>query len=75
MIWICLTFKVTDQYSGRMMGIRADMTPQLSRIDAHVFESRIGPSRLCYLGPVLQTSDRSGFHSREPIQFGAELFG
>ncbi len=69
-----LTFKVTDQYSGRMMGIRADMTPQLSRIDAHVL-NKIGPSRLCYLGSVLQTADRSGFHSREPIQFGAELFG
>jgi len=69
-----LTFKVTDQYSGRVMGVRADMTPQLSRIDAHVL-NQAGPSRLCYLGSVLQTTDRSGFHSREPIQFGAELFG
>ena len=69
-----LTFKVTDQYSGRMMGIRADMTPQLSRIDAHVL-SQDSVNHLCYLGPVLQTADRSGFHNREPIQFGAELFG
>ncbi len=69
-----LTFKVTDQYSGRMMGVRADMTPQLSRIDAHVLNQE-SVNRLCYLGSVLQTADRSGFHSREPIQFGAELFG
>ena len=69
-----LTFKVTDQHSGRMMGIRADMTPQLSRIDAHVL-NQDGPTRLAYLGPVLQTAHRSGFHSREPIQFGAELYG
>ena len=69
-----LTFKVTDQHTGRMMGIRADMTPQLSRIDAHVI-NQDGPTRLCYAGPVLQTAHRSGFHSREPMQIGAELFG
>ena len=69
-----LTFKVTDQHTGRMMGIRADMTPQLSRIDAHVLNQH-GPTRLCYAGPVLQTAHRSGFHSREPMQIGAELFG
>lgn len=69
-----LTFKVTDQHTGRMMGIRADMTPQLSRIDAHVLNQE-GPTRLCYAGPVLQTAFRSGFHSREPMQIGAELFG
>lgn len=69
-----LTFKVTDQHTGRMMGIRADMTPQLSRIDAHVL-NQDGPTRLCYAGPVLQTAHRSGFHSREPMQIGAELFG
>ena len=69
-----LTFKVTDQHTGRMMGIRADMTPQLSRIDAHVLNQQ-GPTRLCYAGPVLQTAHRSGFHSREPMQIGAELFG
>lgn len=69
-----LTFKVTDQHTGRMMGIRADMTPQLSRIDAHVL-NQSGPTRLCYAGPVLQTAHRSGFHSREPMQIGAELFG
>lgn len=69
-----LTYKVTDQDSGRLMGIRADMTPQLSRIDAHVL-NQPGPSRLCYAGPVVQTQHRSGFHSREPMQFGAELFG
>ena len=69
-----LTFKVTDHHSGRLMGVRADMTPQLSRIDAHVL-NQPGPSRLCYAGPVLQTEARSGFHNREPMQFGAELFG
>ena len=48
------TFKLTDQLSGRMMGVRADMTPQVARIDAHLLK-RTGPARLCYMGPVLRT--------------------
>ncbi|MGM0411754.1 MAG: ATP phosphoribosyltransferase regulatory subunit [Pseudomonadota bacterium] len=68
------TFKVTDQLSGRMMGVRADMTPQVARIDAH----RLGrdvPERLCYLGTVLRTRPESFAGSRAPLQVGAELFG
>jgi len=69
-----LTFKVTDQLSGRMMGIRPDMTPQAARIDAH-FLNLDGPVRLCYLGAVLHTRLDEFGGSREPIQLGAELFG
>jgi ATP phosphoribosyltransferase regulatory subunit len=68
------TFKVTDQLSGRMMGVRADMTPQVARMDAH----RLGrdvPERLCYLGTVLRTRPESFAGSRAPLQVGAELFG
>jgi ATP phosphoribosyltransferase regulatory subunit len=68
------TFKVTDQLTGRLMGVRADMTPQVARIEAHYLRRR-GPVRLCYLGPVLHTRSRSLGGSREPIQLGAELFG
>ena len=68
------TFKITDQLSGRLMGIRADMTPQAARIDAHQLR-REEPSRLCYIGTVLRTRpDRIG-NSRDPGQVGAELFG
>ena len=69
-----LTFKVTDQLSGRMMGIRPDMTPQAARIDAHYLKLE-GPVRLCYLGAVLHTRLDEFGGSREPIQLGAELFG
>lgn len=69
-----MTFKVTDQLSGRMMGIRADITPQIARMDAHSF-SRSGPSRLCYAGPVLHTKPKSPLATRSPIQAGVELFG
>lgn len=69
-----LTFKVTDQLSGRMMGIRPDMTPQAARIDAHYLKLE-GPVRLCYLGAVLRTRLDEFGGSREPIQLGAELFG
>jgi ATP phosphoribosyltransferase regulatory subunit len=69
-----MTFKVTDQISGRMMGIRADMTPQTSRMDAHSLR-RNGPSRLCYAGTVLYTKPRYPLASRSPIQIGVELYG
>jgi ATP phosphoribosyltransferase regulatory subunit len=68
------TFKITDQLSGRMMGIRADITPQAARIDAH----HIGcdaPNRLCYLGTVLHTRSDGFAGSRSPLQIGAELYG
>lgn len=68
------TFKVTDQVSGRLMGIRPDMTPQAARIDAHYLK-RPGATRLCYLGAVLRTRLDGFGGSREPIQLGAELFG
>lgn len=67
------TFKVVDGLSGRLLGVRADMTPQAARIDAHLINHR-GPTRLCYAGPVLRTKP-AGFGSREPFQVGAELFG
>ena len=68
------TFKVTDQLSGRAMGIRADITPQTARIDAHSL-NREGPVRLCYAGSVLHTRPKSLLASRSPIQLGAELYG
>lgn len=68
------TFKVVDQLSGRTMGIRADITPQTARIDAHSL-NREGPVRLCYAGSVLHTKPKSLMASRSPIQLGAELYG
>lgn len=68
------TFKVVDQLSGRTMGIRADITPQTARIDAHSL-NRQGPVRLCYAGSVLHTRPKSLLASRSPIQLGAELYG
>ena len=68
------TFKITDQLSGRMMGIRADITPQVARIDAHCL-SREGPVRLCYSDNVLHTKPRGIMTSRVPIKIGAELYG
>ncbi len=68
------TFKLVDQLSGRTLGVRADTTPQVARIDAHLL-NRMGLTRLCYCGPVLHTRP-SGLHgSREPLQFGAETYG
>jgi ATP phosphoribosyltransferase regulatory subunit len=67
------TFKLVDQLSGRTLGLRADTTPQAARIDAHLL-NRDGVTRLCYCGPVLHTR-ASGWQSREPLQFGAEIFG
>ena len=66
------TFKLTDQLTGRMMGVRADMTPQVARIDAHRL-NREGPVRLCYLGSVLHTRPGIAGGTRSPIQVGAEL--
>ena len=68
------TFKLIDQLSGRMLGIRADTTQQTARIDAHLL-NRQGVSRLCYCGPVLHTRPQQAGSSREPLQFGAELYG
>ncbi|MES2633774.1 MAG: ATP phosphoribosyltransferase regulatory subunit [Pseudomonadota bacterium] len=68
------TFKLVDQLSGRMMGLRADTTPQAARIDAHLL-NRQGVVRLCYCGPVLHTRPGRPHATREPLQFGAEIFG
>ena len=68
------TFKLVDQLSGRTLGIRADMTPQVARIDAHQLH-REGPTRLCYIGTVLHTRSDSFGSSRSPLQVGAELYG
>ncbi len=68
------TFKLVDQLSGRMMGLRADTTPQVARIDAHLL-NRAGVTRLCYCGPVLHTRPDRPYATREPLQFGAEIYG
>jgi ATP phosphoribosyltransferase regulatory subunit len=68
------TFKLVDQLSGRMLGLRADTTPQAARIDAHLL-NREGVTRLCYCGPVLHTRPSGLSATREPLQFGAEIFG
>jgi len=68
------TFKITDQLTGRLMGVRADMTPQTARIDAHYLK-RECPVRLCYVGNVLRTRPDAFAGSRELLQLGAELFG
>ena len=67
-------FKVIDQLSGRMMGLRADMTPQVARIDAHLLNSE-GITRLCYANSVLHTVPSGITKTREPLQVGAELYG
>jgi ATP phosphoribosyltransferase regulatory subunit len=68
------TFKLVDQLSGRMLGVRADMTTQVARIDAHLL-NRASVTRLCYAGSVLHTRP-SGLHAtREPLQIGAEIYG
>ena len=69
-----VTFKLVDQLSGRMMGVRADHTPQVARIDAHLI-GRAGVTRLCYCGSVLHAVPASMTKMREPIQIGAELYG
>ncbi len=68
------TFKLIDQLSGRTMGLRADMTPQVARIDAHLL-NRAGVARLCYCGTVLHARPRELTATREPLQIGAEIYG
>jgi ATP phosphoribosyltransferase regulatory subunit len=68
------TFKVVDQLTGRLMGVRADMTPQAARIDAHLLNLQ-GITRLCYAGSVLRTKPDGLAQTREPLQLGAELYG
>jgi len=69
-----LTFKLVDQLSGRTLGLRADSTPQVARIDAHLLNRR-GVARLSYCGPVVHTRIDRPLASREPLQFGAEIYG
>ena len=68
------TFKLVDQLSGRTLGLRADMTPQITRIDAHLL-NRPGVTRLCYCGPVLHARPAGLVSSREQLQIGAEIYG
>ncbi|MGR9044088.1 MAG: ATP phosphoribosyltransferase regulatory subunit [Gammaproteobacteria bacterium] len=68
------TFKLTDQLSGEMLGIRADMTPQVARIDAHNLKHS-APTRLCYVGTTLHTVGDALEKTRSPMQIGAELYG
>src|SRR5215467_6526849 len=68
------TFKLVDQLSGRQLGLRADITPQVARIDAHIL-NRPGVVRLCYAGSVLHTRPRGLDSTREPLQIGAEIYG
>lgn len=68
------TFKLVDQLSGRSLGLRADTTPQVARIDAHLL-NRQGVTRLCYCGPVVHTRPEGLHGTREPLQFGVEVYG
>ena len=68
------TFKMVDQLSGRSLGLRIDTTPQVARIDAHLL-NRNAVTRLCYCGPVVHTLPASPYATREPLQFGAEIYG
>ncbi|MEH3087540.1 MAG: ATP phosphoribosyltransferase regulatory subunit [Xylophilus ampelinus] len=68
------TFKLVDQMSGRMLGLRADTTQQAARIDAHLL-NRSGVTRLCYCGPVVHVRPDQPLSTREPLQFGAEIYG
>lgn len=68
------TFKLVDQLTGRMMGVRADMTPQVARIDAHLLGHN-PVNKLCYAGSVLHAVPDGVYHSREPMQIGAEIYG
>jgi ATP phosphoribosyltransferase regulatory subunit len=68
------TFKLVDPLSGRLLGVRADITPQVTRIDAHLL-NRQGVTRLCYCGSVLNTRPSGFWSTREPLQIGAELYG
>ena len=68
------TFKLVDQMSGKTLGIRADLTPQIARLDAHLLDDP-GVTRLCYADRVIKTRPAEGDMSREAVQLGAELFG
>lgn len=68
------SFKLVDQLSGRTLALRADITPQVARIDAHLL-NRQGVTRLCYAGSVLHTQPSGLMRTREPLQIGAELYG
>ena len=68
------TFKLTDQLTGRLMGLRSDMTPQVARIDAHCLKRKL-PTRLCYMGTVLRTLPATHGGNRSPMQVGVELYG
>ncbi|MFI3119205.1 MAG: ATP phosphoribosyltransferase regulatory subunit [Methylococcaceae bacterium] len=68
------TFKLTDQVSGELLGVRADMTPQVARIDAHNLNAE-WPTRLCYTGTILHTKGDPLEKTRSPMQIGAELYG
>lgn len=68
------TFKLTDQVSGEMLGIRADITPQVARIDAHTLKNN-GPTRFCYIGTILRALGESLEKTRNPMQIGAEIYG
>jgi len=69
-----MTFTLTDQISGKLLGVRADMTPQIARIDAHHIKTE-HPSRFCYIGQVLKTRLKGFSQSRSPLQVGIELYG
>lgn len=69
------TFRLDDQLSGRQLGLRADITPQVARIDAHLLAPRSGVTRLCYAGSVVHARPDGLLGSREPLQLGAELYG
>lgn len=69
------TILVTDRLSGRQLGIRADITPQVARIDAHLLSANQGINRLCYAGPVLHAQPDGLPNMREPLQAGAEMYG
>ncbi|MDO4640982.1 MAG: ATP phosphoribosyltransferase regulatory subunit [Neisseria sp.] len=69
------TIQVVDQISGRQLGIRADITPQVARIDAHLLSANQGINRLCYSGSVLHAKPEGFLNTREPFQTGAELYG
>lgn len=69
------TIRVVDQLSGRQLGIRADITPQVARIDAHLLSANNGINRLCYAGSVLHARPDGFLNTREPLQVGAELYG
>ncbi|MCP2041529.1 ATP phosphoribosyltransferase regulatory subunit [Neisseria sp. HSC-16F19] len=69
------TIRVVDQISGRQLGLRADITPQVARIDAHLLSANNGINRLCYAGTVLHARPDGALSTREPFQIGAELYG